>query len=72
MELLIIALLKDGNMKNNSDNRSDYGLIYIENVTCEKAKNTSTVSDSFINQIKDAVIIQEQLIYLEKHYTIKY
>ncbi|HKL86541.1 MAG TPA: hypothetical protein VJ861_09445 [Treponemataceae bacterium] len=59
-------------MKNNTDNRSDYGIIYTENVTCEKESNTSIVSDCFINQIKDAVVIQEQVIYLEKHYTIKY
>lgn len=49
-------------MNNNSTNDSyDFGIIYTESIVCEKKTDTSVVSDSLMNIIKDSVII-EQLV----------
>jgi len=66
MLLQIIGFLKDGNMNNNqSDNSLEYGITYTKTAVCEKAKDTTIVSDCFMNIIKNMTIILQPNIYQE-------
>jgi len=47
----------------NSDNSNTLGIVYTEQVICQKQTDSSGVSDSFINLIKNTTMIQEPILF---------
>jgi len=50
---------------NTTNDSQDLGIIYTETIVCEKKTDSSIVSDSFMNIIRNSTIIQQPLVFEE-------